>query len=170
MTDAKRKTIGEMSADTRILINYVTKRMVKDGEMFISYAELNAAIGGRNVQAEAHGILATARQNVERDCCIVIETVRTEGITLSTKYTGVLAFAAKQARRLVTKASRRVVNAIDEAELSNEERISIGAYLSGLAAIRLCGATKNIRKLEGRLKETTALELPTAETLRLFEK
>ncbi len=168
--EAKRKTIGEMSADTRILINYITKRIVKDGEKFISYADLNVAIGGRNVQAEARGILGTARKNIEQDCHIVIETVNTEGIALSKKYAGILAFAAKQAGRLAKKASCRVVNAIDDSELSNEDRVGIGAYLSGLAAIRLCGATKNIRKLESRLKQTTTLELPTAETLRLFEK
>ncbi len=167
--EAKRKTIGEMSADTRILINYITKRMIKDGETFIPYNDLNAAIGERNVQEGARGILMTARRNVEQECNIIIETVNTEGIALSTKYVGVLAFATKQARRLAARASRRVANAISDTELTNEERISIGAYLSGLAAIRLCGATKNIRKIEGRLKETTLAELPTAETLRLFE-
>ncbi len=170
MVEAKRKTIGEMSADTRILINYITSQMIKGDVKFLSYAALNASIGGRDVQDGARGILSTARRNVEQDNNIIIETVNTEGIALSEKYVGVLAFATKQARRLAVKASRRVANAVIGADLSNEERIGVGAYLSGLAAIRLCATTKNIRKIEGRLKETSLSELPTAETLRLFEK
>ena len=172
MSETKRKTIGEMSGDTRILINYITKRMIKDGEESISYADLCSAIGGRDVQNDARGILATARKHVEDENNILIETVSTVGIKKSKQYVGVLAFATKQVRRLSGKAVRRVAHAVADkyADLSNEEKIGIGAYMSGLAAIRLCGEAKNIRKIEGRLKETSTKELPTAETLRLFEK
>ncbi len=170
MAEVKRKTIGELSADTRILINYVTTKMVKENEDFISYDDLNSAIGGRNVQEGARGILTTARRHVENDCNVIIETRPTEGIALSKKYVGVLACATRRAGRLAKRASRRVANAIVDTNLTDEERIGVGAYLSGLAAIRLCGQTKNIRKIEARLKETSLTELPTAETLRLFEK
>ena len=170
MSETKRKTIGEMSGDTRILINYITAKLVKDGEESISYADLCSAIGGRDVQNDARGILATARKHVEDENNILIETVSTVGIKKSKQYVGVLAFATKQVRRLSGKAVRRVANAVADKDLSNDERIGVGAYMSGLAAIRLCGEAKNIRKIEGRLKETSTKELPTAETLRLFEK
>ena len=169
METAKR-SFGEMAGDTHILINFITMKMTKEGVDFISYADLNASIGGRNVQDGARGILATARKNVEKENQIVIETVPKQGIKKSGEYIGVLSRATKSIGRLSGRAVRRVANALTDKELTNTERIEIGARMSALSAIKICTKDKNTKRIEGKLRDITARELPTAETLRLFEK
>jgi hypothetical protein len=62
MAEAKRRTIGEMSTDARVLYNVIVKGFTKDGRDFLGYPELSAVIGGRDVQKEARGLLQTARR------------------------------------------------------------------------------------------------------------
>jgi len=164
----QRRTIGEMSADARILYDFITKHFVKGDSQFISYADLVAAIGGRDVQAEARGLLNTARRNVERDFNLLIETVSGEGIKKSDSVAGAVDQAIKHVGRTSRRTARRVVNAMVNREIDNAERVQVGVGLSLLGAMDQFSKPKSRKLLETRVKENEAKELPTAETLRLF--
>lgn len=166
--EVRRRTIGEMSADARILYDFIIKRLLKDKVDSIGYAELSAAIGGRDVRGDAHGILATARRNVEKDHEMLIETVRGEGIRQSRAVSGVLEQTVKHIGRVSRRASSRVVNAASHQEMTEQERVQVGVQLSVLGVIMQCSRAKAQKVLEAKVRANQAKELPTAETLRLF--
>lgn len=168
--DTKRKTIGEMSNDTRILCNVLESRLVKNGEDLVSYADLSAAIGGRDVRREAKGLLRTARNRVQQDNNVLIEVVAGVGVKLSNAYAGTLMDATKRIVRKARRETRRVVNAMVGKELSNEEKIAVSTNLSVLGAVAMFGKTSSVKQIEAKVIENAAKELPTSDTLRLFTK
>jgi len=167
-THTTRRTIGEMSADTRILYNVLVKEIVKDNKSFVAYDMLNAAIGGRDVQGKARGLLTTARKNAEKDHNILLEAVPGEGIKLTEAPVGLLSHNLDHIRRVSRRTTARVVNATAGRDMSDEERTELGVHLSLLGAIQQFCKPKAAKVLEGRVKASEAKELPTVETLRLF--
>lgn len=165
---AERRTIGEMGTDARILYNFIATRFTKDGADTIGYAELSAAIGGRNVQGRARGILNTARKNVERDHNLLIETVSKEGIRKSDALEGTLTATIHRIGRMSRRSSGRVVNACVNREIPNDTRVAVGVQLSLLGAIQQFTKPKAAKLIEGKVRENEAKELPTADTIRLF--
>ena len=166
----KRRPQSEMCADSRILMNVMKTHFIDGKQDFVSYGELAAAIGGRNVQGAARALLRTARKHIEQDYNILTEAIAGKGIARTGAYAGVLVGATRHIGRTSRKALRRVGRAIADKELSNDERIAVGAHMSALGAIGLFVKPSNVKKLEGKLAELKVSELPTAETLRLFEK
>lgn len=163
-----RRTIGEMSNDARILYNYIRTRFFKDGVDEISYAELSAAIGGKNVQTTARGLLETARKNIQREHHIYVETIRCVGIKRSLEVVGLLDSKIKHIRRTTRRTNRIAVDVVTHNEFNKEQMINIFARLSGLGAMERMSSNESVRKLEGAVNAVQPAELPTTDTLRLF--
>ena len=168
MTEATRRTIGEMSTDARILYDVLVSRMVKGGEDFVSYADLTKAIGGRNVQNGARGLLCTARKNIERDYNLLLESVRSEGVKKVEVLSGVVEGTVRHIGRMSRRTVSRVVNAAADRDMSNDERVEVGVQLSLLGAIQQFTRPKARKLLEGKVKANESKELSTADTIRLF--
>jgi len=168
MTEATRRTIGEMSTDARILYDVLVSRMVKGSEDFVPYADLTKAIGGRNVQNRARGLLCTARKNVERDYNLLLESVRSEGVKKVQVLSGVVEGTVRHIGRMSRRTVSRVVNAAADRDMSNDERVEVGVQLSLLGAIQQFTRPKARKLLEGKVKANESKELPTADTIRLF--
>jgi len=168
MTEATRRTIGEMSTDARILYDVLVSRMVKGGEDFVPYTDLTKVIGGRNVQNGARGLLYTARKNVERDYNLLLESVRSEGVKKVQVLSGVVEGTVRHIGRMSRRTVSRVVNAAADRDMSNDERVEVGVQLSLLGAIQQFTKPKARKLLEGKVKANESKELPTADTIRLF--
>ena len=164
----KHRTIGDANVDTRILYDFIVLKLVKEKEAFLSYAQLNASIGGRDVQGDAYGMLRTARKRVDKDFHLLIETVNREGIKKSESVYGALERTIKHIGRSSRRTSKRVVNAMVDREMDDEQRIKAGIGLSVLGALEQFSKPKAQKLLEVKVRENQAKELPTAETLRLF--
>ncbi len=167
--ETKRRSINEISTDARILINVLEKRMIKEGDEFVSYEDLSKAIG-RDVRNGARGILQTARRHIQGDHGVIIRSVRGEGIKKTSDYAGVMDSTSKGISRKAKRTMKEVVNAVAGKELSNEQQIGVNARLSQLGAIMLFSKPKATKKLESAVTQNANNELPTAETLKLFEK
>lgn len=158
-----------MSGDARILYNVLDRRLVNDGEDFIPYADLTAAVQ-RNVQTQAgRGILATARRNIEREHNILIECVRGEGLKRSEAYAGTLTATRRHVRRISRRTLRRVHNAAASNNVSDAEQMRISVESSLLGVINLFTSKTAEHRIEKQLVASAdTKELPTMETLRLF--
>jgi hypothetical protein len=163
------KSNEQNATDVRILANFIKVRLIDEKADICTYAEMSAAIGGRNVQNGAYLTMMKARRAVEKDCRVLIDTVTNEGIVLHSDYAGAADKTMKHINRTAKKESRRIVNALPE-NLPNDQAIGIFSRISALGALAVCSTRSAIKKLEGKMEETGAKELPTAETLRLFEK
>ena len=164
----KRKPPFELHADTRILIHVLHKAYIDEGRDFVPYGELNRAIGGRNVQTEAKGLLETARHHVEKEDRIKIVTIRNEGMKVTLDYSGCLKYTRDRVRRALRRESRTIINAMDNKQLPPEQRQEIMAELSLSGAVQLMTAPKMPGRLLEKVKDNAENLLPTAETLRLF--
>lgn len=165
----KRRPIAEMSSDRRILYNVIESHMVKGGEDFISYADLSKAIGGRDVQGEARGLLIGARKDVERDHGLLIEVVASEGLKRTKEVNGVLERQIRHVGRTTRRQIRRAVNAMSTNGITNDEKILVNTNLSRLGVIEQFTHPKAAKAIEAKVRANEAKELPFAETLRMFE-
>lgn len=168
MEATQRRTIGEMSNDARLLYNYIVKRIIKEKVDAISYGDLSAVIGGRDVQGPARGLLQTARKNVEREYHLYLETIRGEGIKRSLQVAGLLDATGRHIGRVTRRSIRRAVDVVAHQKLPQSEQANIAARLSALGVIELFSRKETTRRLEGQVDAQKPSELPTAETLRLF--
>jgi len=164
---AKKRTIGEMSTDARILINYLEGHLKGTGT-FVSYGELNAAIGGRDVQGEARGILSTARRHFEREHAAILECVMSEGVKRTDEPIGIGVSQRRHIRQGAKRAVGRMVNAANGSEMLNDDKILFHTELSLLGAIVQFTTSKAEKLIAGKLKTNGSHEIPTKETLRLF--
>ena len=167
-TAIKKKSLIELSNDARILINLIERRLIKERAERLTYADMSAAIGGRNVQREARHLLATARRAVQRDHCVLIDTVTNEGICISTDYSGLINKNQRHVRRMTRRTSRVVLNAIKDKELDESQQLELMAGLSQCEALLLFCGPKAPEKLLAKIKANQNSQLPTADTIRLF--
>jgi len=166
--ETKRKAAFELHADTRILINIIHHRLMDESVETVTYAELNRAIGGRNVQKEANGLLQTARKHVEQNDKIKIETVRDVGLKITDDYGGCLRYARERIRRISRKETKTILNAIDGRDLPGDQKRTIMAELSLMSALQLFTGPQMPTKILDKIEANEQNQLPTAETLRLF--
>lgn len=155
----------EMHADTRLLIAYLRERFVKAANDFVSYADLTAAIGGRDVQKEARGLLMTARKHLNHNDGVLLIAIHGEGLSREMK---IGAYLDHHKRRIGRQARQKAANAVAALELdgvTNEERRSACLELSMLSAIAALTQPKARKQIEGRINANNPKELPTAETL-----
>jgi len=161
---AKRKGPFELSTDTRILYNVLEKSIIKEGKESVSYKELTASIG-RDVQSEARGLLATARKHIQREHKILLETVMGEGVRKSEDYKGAISKIKLHVHRTVRHRTREVANAVADKEIDSE----LSADLSIMGVLELFARPKIPEKLLAAVSQKKLRELPTDETLKLFQ-
>ena len=163
------KARPENETDTRILANTIKMALV-DGDGFVSYADLSASIN-RDVQDGAYSILKKARKIIEREHGILIETMTNEGIKRTHDMCGTVEHTVTHISKATKRTMNRVVNAAKDAPLKNGEMAALNARLSQLGVISIFAKKKATNKIEGKIADMgIKTELPTAETLRLFEK
>lgn len=166
-----KKTINELHSDTRILINRLESAFTTESRDFISYAELSQSIGGRDVQGSARGLLITARKHVQVSLKCLIRTVRNEGLKKTDDVIGEIDNTAKHVGRAVKRTIRECLVATDGKEMENQQSVEFHARMSQLGAIAVFTQKKAASRIEGKIKELNIhSDLPTAETIRLFEK
>lgn len=156
----------EMHQDTRLLIAYLTQRFVKEGQGFVSYAELTAALGGRDVQKEARGLLMTARRTVNREHGVLLEAVSNEGLSRQRDVAAYLDKGKRRIGRAARRQSAAAICALDSNGIDNEARTKACLELSLLGAIAMLTQPKARKQIEGKIEASAPKELPTAETLR----
>lgn len=161
----------EMHQDTRLLIAYLTERFVKEGKDFVAYADLTAALGGRDVQHEARGLLMTARRHLNREHGLILVAVPNEGLGRESDVAAYLDKGKRQIGRAARKRSTEALNAIDNDAIDNEMRKRACMELSLLGAIAMLTLPKARKQIEHKIQADAPKELPTADTLRAqFEK
>jgi threonine dehydrogenase-like Zn-dependent dehydrogenase len=166
--EAKRKGINELHTDTRILINVLESKLVKEGGEMVSYKELSQAIA-RNVQNGARGLLTTAMKHVEKQNNIVLVSVRNEGIKRTEDLIGLNDATLHHIGKASNKSLRRTLNALPNTKLDPAQTTALYARMSALGAFAVCSKPASLKTIEGRVAETQK-ELPVTETLKLFGK
>lgn len=164
MTDEKQ-TIQEMSIDTRTLIEALEK--IKVGEK-ISYKALSETIN-RDVQESAKGNLRTARRSVRRDKKIHFGTIISFGLVRSDTH-GVIAASAQRAKRINSQARESIKDlyCADMETATDDQKVKVCAAQSFAGALYLASKVSAIKKIE-KAMDNRPRELPTAETLKLFQ-
>ena len=166
---AKRKAINELHTDTRILMNMLTMKLVKEDADIVTYEELSKAIG-RDIRNGARGLLATARKHVEQDNGIALVVVRDAGIKKTRDYPGMMDESMTGIRRRAARMTRRILGAVASDTLDDDQQNKVSSRLSMLGVIGLFTRRKSVNRIEAKVREIGNKELPTAETLRLFGK
>lgn len=155
----------EPSTDRRILANTLKKAFVDEGKEVISYAELTAAIGGRDVQGKARCLLNGARTDLARDYHILTHVVRNEGIRISLDPPGCLSERIEHIRRCANKGAKHAGYAIAKDGLDNEQKRGILACVGQFGAIRQFATDKARKQIEGKIDEKAPTELPLLPTI-----
>lgn len=170
---SEKKLMGrlEMHADTRILLAYLRERFVKEKEEFVAYVDLTAAIGGRDVQKEARGLLGTARRHLWKEDGVVLRALSNEGLERESKMSEFRDRKTAQHGRLARRSSAQMASWLERTDVSNEDRKDGMVGLAVWSAISHFATPKARRAIEGKIDSAAPKELPTAETLRAqFEK
>lgn len=170
MADATKRTkLFEPSTDRKVLANFLKKRMVEDGAEFVSYAELSAAIGGRNVQNGARHLLLGAVADLLREHHIMAVTVRNEGIRRSQDAAGCLDQKVGHIARAARRAGRQCGHVLADEQLNNEQRVKVLARAAQFGALsHFCG-NRAQKQIEGMIDQKTPKEvalLPTIDAIR----
>jgi len=164
-----KKSINEISTDTKILINYLEKEFVKEGRDFIPYSELSAAIN-RDVQQGARHLMDTAKKRVQAEHNLLLRPVFGEGIKKTTDLSGACDHTIKCIGRKARRTVKEVSNATIGKELCNDELIHVNSRLSHLGAIMVFTKPKAVKRIESEVRKRGTSQIPTADTLKLFEK
>ncbi len=164
--EAKR-AFNELSTDSRILIDFIVMKLIKEKVEVVTYGELSASIN-RNVCKGAYGNLHSARHVVQQEQGVMIVTVPKVGIKLSTDFRGQIDRTVKHINKTTRRVNRTVLTALPNAKLPRAETTAVLAGISCLGALQLLSKPSSVRKIEGKVGESLK-ELPTAETMKLFE-
>jgi len=160
----KTATIPERSAESEMLY---TRIMQMTEDEVVTYEVLSAEIG-RNVQLEARGYLATARNMAAREGR-QFECVRGIGLKRLTPSGIILAGQSgiQHIRRSAKRTGRKIANA-DYARLSRQEQNKSNVMLSTLGALTFLTSAPQQKTLSGAVA-ITQKRLPLQKTLKLFE-
>lgn len=157
-----KKTIGEVSIDTRKLYDYLIS--IKMGDE-ISYAELSKLIG-RNVQGTARNCLLRARIMAQRDCKIVFGAIFGKGLKRLADNEIVEQNSVEPIRKIrrITERTFKKSACVDTKQLTNDQLLLHNATLSGLGAIALCSGKNAIKTITHHANDT----IPSGKVLELF--
>jgi hypothetical protein len=142
-----KQTIQELHADSITLYNKLLKVTVE--KPLITYKELNEAIIG-NTQQGARGRLATARRMMQREHNILFDTVIGLGLKRMTDH-DVISSKDKhyqKIRRTTNRSIRDLTTLQDFDSLSNKERTTHLATLSGFKVLQHFIKPKQVKLLE----------------------
>jgi len=156
----------KLGTDTKMLIDKF--RETKEG-VTVTYDELSTYLE-RDVRKEARSSLNSAIRYVLNEG-IVMGTIRREGIR---RYTAdeVAKGAGTHSIKKINRESKRglkKLGCVVGAELSNESRIRMNTDVSILGMTHECSKPKNVKKLEYKVQNNEAKQLPVAATLEAFK-
>jgi len=157
-------------SDMRILSNLIEVKLIKEKQEICTYADMSIALGGRDVQGKYHNLLERARKDVEKQHRVYIGTVNKQGVTLISDLMGAADKSLCHIRKTAKRSTTRILNACNEEKMHPLEKTGLFARISALSALALFTKSGGIKKIETALTATGQKELPTADTLRLFEK
>lgn len=154
--NGSKRSIPEMSVDTRVLIERLKK--VEVGE-FVSYQELSDLVG-RNVQGNAYGNLSTARHRLEMDEEMQFGTVRSQGLRRldALGVMGGTDGAIHQCHKKMSKEARRLAR-IDPSGLEPDKKPELHLKAAHVQVLAYQTAPKVQRKLESKLKDSESLPM-----------
>jgi len=161
------KTIIEMNADTRMLIDLL--RTISPGAV-VTYLELSGHIE-RNVQTVARGSLNTARKTLRKEG-VLFDVIRGVGLRRMLPDEIAKGVPAKYIKK-IGNASKRCLQDLHvaaQADLDNESRVKLNAGIAMFGTIRECVKPKQIKKLEKAIKENNNKELAIGTTLESFKR
>jgi hypothetical protein len=164
----KRRFSTEPSTDRKILANVLKLKLLDEGQESVTYGELTAAIGGRDVRNGANGLLRGARLDLlrEHQRCTVV--VRGEGIRLSADPAGCLAHDRKLRHRAAGRASRKAECVLADEGLPNEQRRDVLAEKAIAEVERQFGSQKALAAVSKRIDALAPKDLAmltTADTV-----
>jgi hypothetical protein len=166
-----RKCISERHIYTQELMKAL--RSIEE-EQTISYEDLSATIG-LDVRPEGAGYpyQHSARAILEREDNIAFEVVVKEGLRRLTPEqvaNGTGSIYQKKKRSLIHRSKRRIRTIDDKYdELSSDAKMNVTAHRTILAFDYQLSKPKNLRMIEGKVKETNKL-LGFQDTISLFNK
>ena len=165
----KKQPNFEPSTDRLILGNFLTVKFDKGKMDFLSYAELSQAIGGRDVQHEARGLLNGARADFTRDHHRLTVVVRNEGIRVSSDPAGVLQARVHHIRRVARKSAKQAGHVLSNETLDAAQKRGILTHTAQLGAIMQFAGTTAQKQIEGRIDQSAPQRLallPTIDAVR----
>ena len=163
-TTRKQPTF-EPSTDRLILANMLKKIFDEDGKDFISYADLSHAIGGRNVQGEARGLLNGARNDFTRDHHRITVAVRSQGIRCSADPAGCLQAHVAHIRRTARKSVKQAGYALSHTGLDNAQKCGLLTHVAQLGAITQFAGDKARKQIAGKIDQAAPERLALLPTL-----
>lgn len=166
MSETTRKApLFEPSTDRLVLGNYLKRRFIEEKVDFVSYTELNAAIGGRDVQNGARFLLNGAREDFTRDHHLGTVVVRSEGIRLSNDPAGCLDRPIQHIERTARKATRTAGRLLANEQLSNDDRRGLLSRTAQLGVLMQFSGSKALKQIEGKIDEKSPSHLPLLPTI-----
>jgi len=152
MQDVERKkSIAEISTDTRILIQKIESSLIKEQQEIVTYNELSAVIG-RDVR-DVDYLLRTARKHVEKNNNVLIDVVFGQGIKLTKDYSGNLQKTTDKIRRRSKRQLSRTLRAVSEDKAVNPEELTeINTQVSILGVINEFTKPKSVKKIKGKVE------------------
>jgi hypothetical protein len=156
------KTIPEMSVDTRLIYQHLSKMKVGDTA---SYSDLGQLIG-RDVQNGARSNLQSAIRACLNDG-LVFGTIRTQGVKrlADDEMIAIGESALGSIRRKARRSARAMLQA-DLAKLPVAQRTRHAAVQSALGVVSMFSKEKSIARIASK---NDGAELPIAKTLEMFK-
>lgn len=160
--------IFEMSGDAKILANHIVKRLITDKAECLTYDEMSTVIS-QNI-LEHRSVMYSAKKHVEQHHKVLIDTVKKVGIKLTADYVGASSNIISRIGRMSRKTCSRINKAMSgDHNIPDDQLIAVNARLSLLGVINMSVKPSLVKRIEGRVS-TTLNQLPTMETLKMFEK
>ena len=158
-------SITEMSADARLLTEYLQKKQEGD---IVTYDEISEFLGC-DVRIKRH-VLETARRHLLKEN-MVFDTVIKIGIKRLTASEIANGSGRKSISRIRRETGRgikklRVAAAYD---LSKEDIIRMNTDASMLGAVKMFTTPASMKKLQGKIASNSGSEMPVGKTLELFK-
>lgn len=162
----ERKGIAELSIDTRLLANHLSKANPGD---VLTYDDLSKVIG-RDVRGkQGYQRLQSARRVVRRENDMIFATIAKVGLRCCDD-AGKVRIANGYIDRVHSAAKKgiNVVSAINYDKLENNDRIALNATASHLGVLHQITTAKAQKKLTQAVTEVND-KLPLAKTLEQFK-
>lgn len=163
----KRQSVADLSNDGRILRNFLEAQIVTAGRGEVSYGELSASIGGRDVQSDGRAVLNSARKYIEKEHNCYLATVTGQGLCRQDDMIAPLEQERRHINRSVKRRLRRVMNAAKPETMEGDNKNVFFAKVSALGAVAICCKPASEKKLLAAVAQRAG-EVPTAETMKLF--
>lgn len=166
-TQYQKRSVPELSLDTQTLEKILSAAAIGD---LVTYSALSAAIG-RDVQREARGNLATARQRLHAGRQMVFGAVTNIGLKRLDDE-GKIAAAQGHTRRGRSQYRRAIktVAAVDNFDaLTNDQKLQHSLVAATAGAVLHFTTPARARRLEAAIGENVQKTFKPKETLELMK-